>query len=101
MDIEIELTTNHYGWFELKLCPTNDKLKLETQECMDAHPLYLVNDPSKYRFNIPRPEGKPSISAATFNYQVQLPPGLTCSQCVVQWTYRAGNLLFTYLQFAI
>ena len=26
-----------------------------------------------------------------FNYQVQLPYGLTCSQCVMQWTYYTGD----------
>ena len=33
--------------------------------------------------------GTPKI--ANFTYQVSLPQGLTCSQCVVQWTYTTGN----------
>jgi len=87
MDVEVELTTNHWGWFELKLCPVNDKLGQETAECMDKHPLYLVDDPTSSRFYIPSDSKKKD----TFNYKVQLPHDVVCSQCVVQWTYRTGN----------
>ena len=87
MDVEVELTTNHWGWFELKLCPVNDKLGQETAECMDKHPLYLVDDPTSSRFYIPSDSKKKD----TFNYKVQLPHDVVCSQCVVQWTYRTGT----------
>lgn len=26
-----------------------------------------------------------------FSYQVQLPPYVTCTQCVIQWSYYTGN----------
>ncbi len=29
--VEVDLTTNHWGHFELKLCPVNDKTKIATQ----------------------------------------------------------------------
>jgi len=32
MEVEVELTTNHWGWFEFKLCPVNDKTRKETQK---------------------------------------------------------------------
>ena len=28
---------------------------------------------------------------ANLTYHLQLPPGLTCKQCVLQWTYFTGN----------
>merc|ERR1719206_1142557 len=31
------------------------------------------------------------LQFARFNYKVVLPYGLTCSQCVMQWTYYTGN----------
>ncbi len=31
IDVEVDLTTNHWGFFELKICPINDKLKIATQ----------------------------------------------------------------------
>ena len=76
------------GWFELKLCPTNDKSVLETEKCMNKHPLYLIDDPNSTKFYIP-PDSK---KKDTFNYKVQLPPNVVCSQCVLQWTYRTGKV---------
>ena len=36
IDIEIDLTANHKGFFELRLCPlSGDPLQAETQECFD------------------------------------------------------------------
>lgn len=87
MDVEVELTTNHWGWFELKLCPVNDKLKLETYDCFNKYPLYLVDDPKSTKFYIPPDSKKKDV----FNYKVQLPANVVCSQCVVQWTYRTGK----------
>ena len=86
----MELTTNHWGWFELKLCPVNDKLGQEKQNCMDKYPLRLINDPSSSKFYIPEDSKKKDI----FKYKVQLPPDVVCSQCVLQWTYRTGNFSF-------
>ena len=90
MEVEVELTTNHWGWFEFKLCPVNAKTKLATAKCMDKHPLYLVNNPKETKFYIPPDSKKKDI----FRYKVQLPSDVVCSQCVVQWTYRAGKYDF-------
>ena len=92
MEVEVELTTNHWGWFEFKLCPVNAKTTLATKKCMDKHPLYLVNNPKETKFYIPPDSKKKDI----FRYKVQLPSDVVCSQCVVQWTYRAGKYHFKY-----
>ncbi|XP_025837511.1 uncharacterized protein LOC112906793 [Agrilus planipennis] len=42
INIEVELTTNHYGRFEINLCPNNDPYKEVTQECLDKYPLRVV-----------------------------------------------------------
>ena len=39
------------------------------------------------RFIIPDNSSK----SETFHWKVELPPYLTCTQCVMQWTYYAGN----------
>lgn len=85
--LNVELTTNHWGYFEMKLCPLNHRGKVATQRCMDRHPLALADDPNQYKFYIP--EG--SKKSEHFQYTVSLPAGLTCQQCVVQWTYTTGN----------
>ncbi|XP_046618098.1 uncharacterized protein LOC124304106 [Neodiprion virginianus] len=87
IEIEIELTANHWGRFELYLCPNNNPNSEATQECFDRYPLYLsgTND---VQFVIPTDSDKKAI----FRYQVVLPPYITCSQCVIQWNYYTGNM---------
>lgn len=87
MDVEVELTANHYGRFEMFLCPNNDATQEATQECFNRHPL-IVSGTRDSRYYIP----KGSKKKGTFRYRVQLPRGVTCTQCVLQWTYYTGNM---------
>ena len=41
-----------------------------------------------YRFEIARDSPKSNV---TFNYRVKLPDGITCTRCVIQWWWVAGN----------
>ncbi|XP_005092247.1 uncharacterized protein LOC101851474 [Aplysia californica] len=84
INVYIDLTTSHLGWFEFRLCPNNDIHKPVTQECLDMN---LLESPKGYtRYNIS------SWEAMVYELQVRLPPGIsTCSQCVLQWKYNAGN----------
>ncbi|KAG5865738.1 hypothetical protein JTB14_021429 [Gonioctena quinquepunctata] len=86
IDIEIELTANHYGRFEILICPNNNPAQEATQECFDRFPLYLAKTKDT-SYQIPEDGRKKAV----FRYQVQLPPYITCTQCVLQWTYYTGN----------
>ncbi|EFA12117.2 hypothetical protein TcasGA2_TC002263 [Tribolium castaneum] len=86
IDIEVELTANHYGRFEIFLCPNNNPNQVATQDCFDRYPLYLSGT-RNFVYNIPE-DGK---KKAIFRYKVQLPPYVTCTQCVLQWSYYTGN----------
>jgi hypothetical protein len=87
IDVEVELTANHYGRFELYLCPNNNPRVEATQECFDKYPLYLSGTKDVSYF-IPHDSEKQGV----FTYQVRLPRGVTCTQCVIQWTYYTGNM---------
>jgi len=87
IDVEIDISANHWGHFELKICPTNGRLNEATQECFDANPLVMTDNPRSHQFYVPL--DSPKITK--FNYKVNLPFGVTCSQCVMQWTYYTGN----------
>ncbi|XP_047478849.1 uncharacterized protein LOC125031896 [Penaeus chinensis] len=47
------------------------------------HPLFKA-DGSGFEHQISTNNGEHAV-------QLQLPPGLTCTQCVMQWRYVAGN----------
>lgn len=51
IDVEVELTANHYGRFEMFLCPNNNYKQEATQECFDRYPLYIAGT-SDFRYNI-------------------------------------------------
>ncbi|GAB0093326.1 uncharacterized protein DMENIID0001_084100 [Sergentomyia squamirostris] len=87
IDVEVELTANHYGRFEMFLCPNNNHNVEASQECFDRYPLF-ISGTREVRFLIPQEAKKKGV----FRYRVRLPPYVTCSQCVLQWTYYTANM---------
>merc|ERR1712121_253799 len=83
IDIDVEITTNHYGFFEFRLCPVNDRTKTATQDCLNQNLLQQA-DGSGPRNHIGSTKGHIVTSW-------KLPAGLTCSQCVLQWRYKTAN----------
>nr|CAD7432448.1 unnamed protein product [Timema monikensis] len=90
IDVEVELTANHWGRFEMYLCPNNNPREEATQSCFDRFPLYLSGS-KDVGFQIPLETKKKAV----FRYKVRLPAYVTCSQCVVQWTYFTGQAYST------
>ncbi|XP_046464103.1 uncharacterized protein LOC124209905 [Daphnia pulex] len=89
IEIGVELTANHQGYFEFRICEHNLAKQPETDECFDRHLLQRVAiegaDAHSYRY-FPG-AGNNVVFRSTY----KLPEGLTCSQCVLQWRYFAGN----------
>jgi hypothetical protein len=52
------------------------------QECFDQHLLSVNGNNLKYNVRM----GEKSI-----DLKVKLPQGITCTHCILQWRYRAGN----------
>merc|ERR1719445_2633482 len=42
VDIEVEIVANHWGYFELKLCPMDESGEIVSQECLDQRPLEVM-----------------------------------------------------------
>ncbi|CAF1047713.1 unnamed protein product [Adineta ricciae] len=82
VDVKILLTANHVGFMELRLCPLDDPNREATQECLDENLLFIESFGTHYPVN----EGTDTILL-----KVHLPAGLSCSHCVLQWRYHAGN----------
>ncbi|XP_066251481.1 uncharacterized protein [Euwallacea similis] len=85
INIRVELTANHNGYFEFKICPD---FKTTKQECLDANVLKLVKpqagvDHENYKF-FPKEGNK------IYEMKYRLPKK-SCKHCVLQWIYIAGN----------
>jgi len=83
VQVTIQITANHKGYFEFKLCPNNNIHQDPQQDCFDSNLLEVVNgDGNKFMIGVGNKNYYPII---------KLPNGLTCSQCILQWTYITGN----------
>ena len=82
---------------EFRLCPydwpADDDLEYDddgnmvevSQSCLDKHLLELA-DGSGTRFYLPEP-----YRVGEYSVDLQLPPGLSCSKCLLQWKWNVGQ----------
>lgn len=97
--IRVELTANHRGYFEFRLCPNNAPKRVASQACLDKYVLQrartataaaaAANKDADDTFHETR--FYPGTENRVYEMRYLLPDGLTCSQCVLQWKYVAGN----------
>jgi len=85
IDIEVELTAYHQGYFEFRLCPHNTVDYPAQQDCLDQHLLRREGGGVRY---LPLP---PEQVGDRYWVHYRLPQGVTCGLCVLQWRYWAGN----------
>lgn len=85
MPVEVDVTASHYGYFQFRLCAKDDTESHLTQDCYDENLLKLAGkQTTKYEIPV---QGQPYWA----KYTLQLPKGVHCKHCVLQWHYRTGN----------
>ncbi|OXA48908.1 uncharacterized protein LOC110854985 [Folsomia candida] len=70
--IEIVIAVDHRGWHEFRLCPYSET-GVESEECFNRHLLRFGHGSTRELLN-----GQTSVV---------LPAGVTCSRCVLQWSW--------------
>ena len=86
IDITIQLTAHHKGWFSFKMCPVGPKDVTEDEACfnLDESIVPISNGNEKWDVT--------AKSSDTYYYnKLQLPDDLACDHCVIQWRYHTGN----------
>jgi len=83
IDVIVDITANHLGYFEFRLCPHNDVKTPAKQECFDRYLLHLDE----------RPGTRLPITSDMYltKLKLKLPEFVTCDQCILQWKYNTGN----------
>jgi len=89
IDVTVDLTANHKGNFQFKVCRViNSRVEI-TQECLDKNILSFVLEDGKLteKFEVK------DVTKATevYNMKIKLPAEIMCKLCVLQWTYTTGN----------
>ena len=87
IDVHVDLTTNHWGYFEFSLCDDVRKNKPATEECFEKNVLFLTERPGETRYYIAEDTPKKMM----VKYKLDLPQGVSCTNCVLRWTYVTGN----------
>jgi len=84
IDILIQISANHRGDFEFRLCPAKNNQTEVTQECLDKHLLHIEGHGKKYTI---------ASSENTLNVELKLklPQDVHCERCVLQWHWRTSN----------
>ncbi|KDO18683.1 hypothetical protein SPRG_15209 [Saprolegnia parasitica CBS 223.65] len=83
MDIDIQITANHKGYFTFGLCKLNGKDDKETEECFQD----LKQPNGETQWKLPGGNKK-------FSMQYNLPSNVKCdgdSHCVLRWWYVGWN----------
>jgi len=86
ISVLVNLSANHKGHFEFRLCPQNHPGTPVTQECLDQNLLQIVSPNGSVGTQFPVYAG-----GINFEMKLKLPPNVTCERCVLQWNYVAGN----------
>ncbi|XP_061196620.1 uncharacterized protein LOC133204893 [Saccostrea echinata] len=84
IDLAADLTANHVGVFEYRVCPIRDVNIPATQECFDKYPV-LITESIDGRYHVNASEN------GVIHMKGRLPPNLSCEHCVLQWRYNTGN----------
>ncbi|XP_045183724.2 uncharacterized protein LOC123542126 [Mercenaria mercenaria] len=82
--VKVLLNSNQGGYFEFKLCASNGTA--ETQACFDKHWLKISEgrlQGDEYTYYVHR--------AGIIPLTIEIPDGVYCDKCVLQWTYVTGN----------
>lgn len=89
LPVSVQITANHKGYFQFNLC--NLDVSAETDACFQRYPLLLTNGADRYQV--------PSDRSGIYDVMLQLPSGLVCNHCVLQWTYTAGKEYNRFLSY--
>ncbi|XP_060571961.1 uncharacterized protein LOC132730123 [Ruditapes philippinarum] len=85
MDITVRITAYHKGYFEFRLCVNND-MTSDDEDCAEEGMLLTIAGTygaTRYDIN--------NVEQEFYTFQLDMPQGIVCTQCILQWKYNAGN----------
>ena len=92
VDIEVQITAHHQGFFEFKICKMEKNMVTEDEACFASEESIVPLADGSTRYTItdyfPTSSNK---SGFWYSTQIRLPNDLECDHCVLQWRYHTGN----------
>lgn len=85
---EVHVIANHGGWWEMSICDSTGI----SQACFDKNVLKSVETGSERWYILTSTIESPNTrQPEKYSMTWQLPPGLTCEHCVVQWSWWTAH----------
>jgi len=93
INLEVHVTAHHMGWFEFKLCPMSEFDTTDPDWCFGMDESLIKFTDGSTRWEIPGQgeTDRPGKTGWWYNKTGQLPKGLTCEHCVIQWRWHTAN----------
>lgn len=79
IDVTIDLTAAHKGYYKFSICDLKDPSTYEAESCF--RDVMFADGSSKFYVT----------GAKKDMMKLRLPSDLTCERCVFRWIYRAGT----------
>lgn len=90
IDVQVEILSSVLGYFEFNICPHNDITHPVSQDCLDEYPMRILNKDMTTSYGRRYyPELEPGMPGR-ISLALEIPDGMTCSQCVLQWRWHGG-----------
>ena len=93
VDIEIQITAHHQGFFQFKVCKMEKNMATENEACFDSDEskVPFADGSTQYSITDYFPPSSNKSSGYWYSMQIKLPDQLECDHCVLQWRYHTGN----------
>jgi len=91
IDIELDLVANHLGFFTFAICPHNDQYSSPARSCFEKHPLKVIAARKKTLTPTSEQTYFATKGTGLKRMKVALPKDMTCTGCILQYTYTTGN----------
>ena len=93
VDVEVQITAQHQGFFQFKLCELGENMATKDEECFDRDDsiVQFADGSTKYSITDVFPELSSSRNSGFwYPMQIKLPDQSECDHCVLQWRYQGG-----------
>ena len=90
IDTVVQVTSSMAGYFEFRICPNNNIHKRVTQECLDNYQLRVFSKDRSTSYGIRYFINLAAGLSGIVSLSLEIPEGLECTQCVLQWRWHGG-----------
>lgn len=91
IDTLVQVTSSMSGYFEFNICPNDDVKTKVSRECLEQFPLRILSKDRSISYGRRYFPEITAGMAGIVELSLEIPEGLECTQCVLQWRWHGGR----------